>query len=86
MTAGDERTYSCQYVVERVTDYLEDTLTPHERDLFERHLDTCPHCIVYIEQMRIAIESLGTLASDELDAPTRAKLVDVFRDWKEKSG
>jgi hypothetical protein len=32
----------CTQIVEMVTDYLEDTLEPDQRQLFEEHLADCP--------------------------------------------
>jgi anti-sigma factor RsiW len=46
---------TCQELVELVTDYLEDALTPEERERFEAHLDDCPGCRAYVEQMRVTI-------------------------------
>ena len=40
MTFPDELT--CQELVELVTDYLEDALSPAERVRFEEHLIVCP--------------------------------------------
>ena len=51
-THGDEFDIACRELVEIVTDYLEGALEPAMTAAVERHLVLCPHCEVYIEQMR----------------------------------
>lgn len=43
---------ACRELVEMVTDYLEDTLTPAQRAAVRAHLTACPHCAEYLKQMR----------------------------------
>jgi anti-sigma factor RsiW len=52
---------TCQELVGLVTDYLEEALTPEERGRFEAHLPRCPHCRLYLEQMRQTIAALGRI-------------------------
>jgi anti-sigma factor RsiW len=51
----------CREFVELVTDYLDGVLAPAERLRFEAHLDECPWCGRYFEQMRVTISVLGRL-------------------------
>jgi len=76
-----DREMSCREVVELVNDYLEDGMPLVERIRFERHLDDCPHCVVYLEQMRATVAAVGRLDEEGLDAPARDALVLAFRDW-----
>lgn len=46
---------TCQELVERLTDYLDDALPPAERARLEQHLDECLGCERYAEQLRITI-------------------------------
>ncbi len=73
---------TCHEVVELVTDYLEGRLAPVDRLRFEQHLDGCPHCVVYLQQMRETITSLGRVREDDLDPATRDELLAVFREWR----
>jgi anti-sigma factor RsiW len=52
---------TCQELVELVTEYLEGTLPGPDRQRFEEHLAECPHCVAYLEQMRITIGLVGRL-------------------------
>ena len=79
MTVDD---LACKELVELVTEYLEDTLSPAERARFDAHLGQCDGCHTYLEQMRQTIGALGTL--EEETAPEEAKriLLEAFRGWK----
>jgi len=72
---------TCMALVELVTDYLEGALPPAEVGRFEAHLASCPHCGVYLAQMRLAIQALGRLPADALPAEAMNTLVQHFRDW-----
>ena len=72
---------TCQQLVELVTDYFEDALTPAERDRFDAHLKVCPGCEYYLEQMRTTMRLVK--GTNELDGrPEVAELLDMFRDYK----
>jgi len=72
---------TCQQLVELVTDYFEDALTPAERDRFDAHLKVCPGCEYYLEQMRTTMRLVKD--TNELDGrPEVAELLDMFRDYK----
>jgi anti-sigma factor RsiW len=74
-------TLTCQATVELVTDYLEGALDLGERSRFERHLRTCPDCVVYVEQTRRTAETLGRVEPEPPTGHTRAALLDAFRDF-----
>lgn len=75
---------TCKDLVDLITDYLEGTLTPPERRRFETHLDQCPPCRNYMEQMRGTIRAVGRLSEESLSPAVRDQLLQVFRDWKRK--
>ena len=68
--------------MELVTDYLEDALTPRERARLDAHLETCPGCREYLEQMRLTIAVLGRVPADSIEPVMRGRLLQVFRDWR----
>lgn len=47
---------ACQQLVELVTDYLEDALSPDLLEAFRDHIDRCGNCTEYLHQMRRTIE------------------------------
>jgi anti-sigma factor RsiW len=76
---------TCQELVELVTEYLEGTLPPRERERFDAHLGECPGCGVYLEQMRATVV-LARAGAEVSERPDVAALLDVFREWKRASG
>jgi anti-sigma factor RsiW len=76
---------TCRELVELVTDYLEDVLSPAERERFEQHLAICPGCVRYVEQLRETIRMTGGLRDEDLPAQARDELLAQFRDWKESA-
>ena len=71
----------CRELVEVVTDYLENRLSPADRIRFEAHLAQCEACRLYLEQFRQTIRALGRLPEDSLSPEARAALLAAFRDW-----
>jgi anti-sigma factor RsiW len=71
---------ACTDLVELLADYLEGTLSQEEARRLERHLETCPGCTEYLEQMRTVAGSLGGLTPDSLPAAMRDDLIAAFRD------
>ena len=53
-----------------------------QRRRFEVHLDTCPYCVNYLEQMRETIATLGELSEESIAPDARMALLDAFRDWR----
>jgi anti-sigma factor RsiW len=73
---------TCQELVELITDYLEDRLTPGDRARFEAHLPQCRGCADYLEQIRETIRVSGQLREEALDPETQVQLLTLFADWK----
>jgi len=72
---------SCRELVEVITDYLEGTLPADDRARFEAHLEECPYCVNYLEQMREMIDTLGELSEESLSPRAREQLLNAFRGW-----
>ena len=45
----------CRDVVERVNDYLEGELSPHDTEAFDEHVSRCPGCRSYVTQMHLTV-------------------------------
>lgn len=78
----DATDLSCAELVQLVTDYLEDRLSPPARSRFEMHLAYCPPCARYLEQMRGTVALLGNLPEESVSAEARDHLLGAFRGWK----
>lgn len=73
---------SCREFVELVTDYVEGTLEAPTRERFDHHMDLCPGCEAYVDQMRETVARLGHIPVDSLTPEAQATLLDAFRDFK----
>ena len=75
--------FSCQEMIEVVTNYLDDALPPDEQQRFERHLSYCAGCNTYVDQIRETIRQTGMVPREDSLPPTlRAEIVAQFRNWK----
>ena len=73
---------TCKELVEIVTDYLEDRLSPDEKRRFEQHVAGCKGCRNYLDQMRETIHLVGALREESMPVPMRERMLRAFRDWK----
>jgi anti-sigma factor RsiW len=73
---------SCKELVELVTDYLEGRLSPAEVRRFEEHLELCPGCVTYVDQIRATIAVAGSVREADLPPGAADTLLAEFRDWK----
>jgi anti-sigma factor RsiW len=71
---------TCQQLIELVTAYLEDALAPAVRAAFDHHVELCPGCAVYMDQIRQTIRLLGGLPQPPLPATRREALLQRFRE------
>ncbi len=78
----NDREMACQELIEAVTDYLEDRMSPVDRDRFERHLSQCQGCENFLQQMRLTIEMAGRLTERSIPPAARSELLRAFRDWR----
>jgi anti-sigma factor RsiW len=65
-----------------VTEYLDGTLAPGERDRFEQHVILCDGCAFHLDQMRTTIAVTGSLTEDSVTPEAQESLLRVFREWK----
>jgi anti-sigma factor RsiW len=76
-----DRELTCAEVVELVTAYPDDRLSPEEAQRFEEHLVFCDGCSTYLEQMQATIAATGELRGDDIPSVLRDRLLQAFRDW-----
>jgi anti-sigma factor RsiW len=82
MSADAMPELTCRELVELVTDYLEDRLSPEARTRFESHLAICDGCQAYLDQMRQTIQTLGRLPEESLSPQARETMLEAFRAWR----
>ena len=76
------RVLSCREIVELVTDYLEGDLDADVTTALETHLDLCPGCARYVEQIRETVATLGDVSSGNLSTEAQEGLLEAFRDFR----
>jgi anti-sigma factor RsiW len=76
---------TCQELVELVTDYFDGALDETDRDRFEAHLNVCPGCMHYVEQLRVTLRLAHDITALE-QRPEVTSLLNAFRDWHPADG
>jgi anti-sigma factor RsiW len=69
----------CYEAIDLMGDAIDDRLGPDARRGLQGHLDECPPCSHYFDQLRVTRGALGRLPAPEADAERRDRLVDRFR-------
>lgn len=77
------RDLACQQAIELLTEYLEGTLSKRQRRRLEVHLQACPNCSNYLEQLRITIRLSGAMDPEELSPQAVEDLTQLYRRWRE---
>lgn len=75
---------TCKELVEWVTDYMEDALSPADLARVVEHLAECEGCDRYVWQMRETIGALGAMKADAVTLRAQARLREMFREWKKE--
>jgi anti-sigma factor RsiW len=75
---SDSEDMNCRELVELVTGYLENTLPADDRLRLETHLEECPCCAEYGEQMRQTVGVLGRLPEESLSPESERELLKAF--------
>ncbi|MEV0804323.1 zf-HC2 domain-containing protein [Kribbella sp. NPDC050281] len=70
----------CREFVERVTAFLEGTLSPEADQDFVDHLALCDGCERYLDQIRRTSQTLNDLPGEGLPGDARSALLNAFRD------
>jgi anti-sigma factor RsiW len=73
--------FTCQELVELVTDYLDGSLDAETAGLFEEHVALCPGCATYLDQMKETASLLGQIPVETLSEEAQTALLDTFRDF-----
>jgi anti-sigma factor RsiW len=72
----------CQEAIELLTEYLEGSLPRRQRRRLEVHLEACPNCSAYLEQIRITIRLTGSMDAEALSPEAVDELADLFNRWR----
>jgi anti-sigma factor RsiW len=72
----------CQEAIELLTEYLEGTLSRRQRRRLGAHLDACPNCSAYLEQIRMTIRLTGSIEPEDLSPRAVDELTELYRRWR----
>ncbi len=73
----------CIELVELVSDYLEDRLSPTDRLRFEDHLTICEGCVANVEQIRKTVRALNETSGESLSPEVSERILGLFKDWSD---
>jgi anti-sigma factor RsiW len=73
----------CNEFVELVTEYLDGAMDGPTRARFEHHIELCPGCEDYLEQIEMTRRATGQVEERHLSEPARSRLLEAFRDWND---
>ncbi len=76
----DEIGMVCDELVELVTEYLEATISGHDRERLDAHLRECEWCVRYVEQTRAVAAALRELADEPPDPEALRRALTAFRE------
>ncbi len=69
---------TCDDVMQRVTEYLDQALPPGAATAFERHLAECASCTRYLQEIRQTIHRLGTLPREPMPTTMKDRLLQAL--------
>lgn len=72
------RRLRCQEMVELITLYLDGALNAAMSARFEQHLQQCDGCASYLEQLRVTVQTVGSIRDEQIDPVFRARLLEAF--------
>jgi hypothetical protein len=75
----DPAAIRCAEFVELVTDWMEGELPEPVRTEIEEHLLICPPCVVYVQQIKAAVEAMRTAEPAAPPVLQRDELLAAFR-------
>ena len=82
------RREQCGQIFANLSDYLDGELEPENCDKMRRHIEACPTCLVFIKDLKMAIDQCRTLELGSLDDPSpalRRLLTEEYLRLKKKS-
>jgi len=79
-------TMACKELVEQITGYIEGTMDPADRERLESHLERCPSCVSFVDQMRRTLRVVVATGVEQIEPERKEELLDVFREWKASGG
>jgi anti-sigma factor RsiW len=73
---------TCRELVELVTAYFDDALSPADRARFDAHISGCDACTEFVAQFQTTTAVLTRVTEDDLDPHVRDEMLRAFRGWR----
>ena len=77
-----EHALTCHEVIDLLSNYIDDALSPDERRRVDEHLALCDGCEAYLEQIRETIRLSGGLTEGQVPEEEKVALLAAFRNWR----
>jgi hypothetical protein len=77
------REMNCNELVERVTDCLEDALSPEELARLLDHLQVCRGCDSYFNEVLVTLKVMSSMPAKPMSPELEANLMAIYHDWAE---
>ena len=77
---------NCYETIDLMGDDLEGSLAPELRPGFDEHLEECPACRTYLDQLRATVAALEHLPRPALSQERRSELIAAFQRERNKTG
>ncbi len=65
---------SCEDLMQRTSEYLDEALPPGEREAFDRHLATCAPCTHQLREILQTIQRLRSLPREPMPSEMKERL------------
>jgi len=65
---------SCEDLMQRASEYLDEALPPGEREAFDRHLATCAGCTRHLRELLQTIQRLRSLPREPMPSEMKERL------------
>jgi hypothetical protein len=72
---------NCEELVEKVTDFLDDALSPSDQSRWDDHVDVCLGCQAHLGEVRITLQVVSRLATARLSQDLEDSLLATYRQW-----
>jgi anti-sigma factor RsiW len=75
VSASRVHALTCQQVTALLVEYVNGTLAPETRRLFQEHLRDCADCLAYLRTYRATIRALATVRYEDMPAALQDRLL-----------
>lgn len=75
--------HCCRNISECASDVVDGCLDEADWAQLQEHLERCPPCVRYVEQLGLTVAALRDLEAEPPPAEVRDELLSAFRTWRD---